>query len=445
MAQVPENLPSRLIHNLIPIPITEATSSRIVIKLIFNKKSIWFSRKKNVKIINISLDFYLQRPLTLSDENFWIILVSGQNGVMKIREITEVLEEWAPKEYAEDFDNVGLLIGLYERDVQKVLITLDTTEAVIQEAITKGCNLIITFHPILFNGVKQLIGHNQIERMVIVAIKNDINIYAIHTNLDNVWDGTSCQIGEHLELVRKKILIPKVGTLKKLTTYVPKGHADRVRKALFDSGGGNMGNYDRCSYNFDGIGSFRGNEDSQPVFGGKNQLYFQEETCINVIFPAHKERHLKKALFESHPYEEVAYEIFDLRNINQHLGMGIIGELQEPMSEITFLTYLKKRMTVPYVRHSRLSGKIIQKVALVAGSGSFALPHAKREGVDLFLTADLKYHHFFEADRQMIIVDIGHYECEQFTKYLLHTYLSKKFPNFAILQSEINTNPIHYL
>lgn len=364
---------------------------------------------------------------------------------MKIREITDVLEQWAPKEYSEDFDNVGLLIGSHERDVQKILTTLDTTEEVVQEAIAKGCNLIVTFHPILFNGVKQLIGNNHTERVAITAIKNDIAIYAIHTNLDNVWNGTNHQICERLGLIRKKILISKVGTLKKLTVYVPKDHAERIRNALFDAGAGNMGNYDRCSYSFDGIGSFRGNEDSQPVFGEKHQLHFQEETCINVIFPAHKERHLKKALFESHPYEEVAYEIFDLRNINQHLGMGMIGELQKPMSEITFLTHLKENMAVPYVRHSRLLGKMIQKIALVGGSGSFALPHAKREGVDLFLTSDLNYHHFFESDRQMIIADIGHYECEQFTKDLLHAYLSKKFTNFTILQSEINTNPVHYL
>ncbi|XOD68019.1 MAG: Nif3-like dinuclear metal center hexameric protein [Flavobacteriales bacterium Tduv] len=363
---------------------------------------------------------------------------------MKIREITEALERWAPKEYAEDFDNVGLLIGSHERDVQKILITLDTTEAVVQEAIAKGCNLIITFHPILFNGVKQLIGYNQTERVTIAAIKNDIAIYAIHTNLDNVWSGTNHQICERLGLIRKKILIPKIGTLKKLTTYVPKDHAERVRKSLFEAGAGNVGNYNHCSYNFDGVGSFRGNEDSQPVFGKKHQLHFQEETCINVIFPEHKERDLKKALFESHPYEEVSYEIFDLRNINQHLGMGIIGQLQPPMSEISFLTHLKEKMVAPYVRHSRLSGKRIQKIALLAGSGSFALPHAKKEGVDLFLTADLKYHHFFEADHQMIIADIGHYECEQFTKDLLRAYISNIFPNFAVLQSEINTNPIHY-
>ncbi|XCI75433.1 MAG: Nif3-like dinuclear metal center hexameric protein [Flavobacteriales bacterium] len=364
---------------------------------------------------------------------------------MKIKEVAQALEQWAPKDYAEDFDNVGLLIGSYEQEVYKILITLDTTEAVIEEAIAKGCNLIITFHPILFNGVKQLIGYNQTERIVVAAIKNDIAIYAIHTNLDYAWNGTNHHICKHLGLIQQKTLIPKAGTIKKLTTYVPKDHAERVRNTLFDAGAGNIGNYDQCSYNFDGLGSFRGNEDSQSVFGKKERLHFEEETCINVIFSAHIERHLKQALFKSHPYEEVAYEIFELQNTDQHIGLGVIGTLQEPMPETTFLMHIKEKMVVPYIRHSPLLGKMIQKVAIVGGSGSFALPHAKREGVDLFLSSDFKYHQFFEGDNQIIIADIGHYECEQLTKDLLSTYLSKKIPKFALSLSEINTNPIHYI
>lgn len=363
---------------------------------------------------------------------------------MKIKTITNALEELAPKNYAEDFDNVGLLIGSYEQNVEKILITLDVTEEVIQEAINEFCQLIITFHPIFFNSIKRIIGYSKDERIAVIAIKNNISIYAIHTNLDNILYGTNYQISNYLELINKKILIPKFGTIKKLTTYVPKDYVNKVRNALFSAGAGNIGNYDQCSYNFDGIGSFRGNKNSQSIFGKKNQLNLQEETCINVIFQTHQEKHIKKILFENHPYEEVAYEIYDIRNSNRYIGIGIVGELKNPMSEIKFLNFLKEKMHLSHIRHSPFLNKNIQKIAFISGSGSFGLSYAKKEDVDLFLSCDFKYHHFFESNKQMLIVDIEHYECEQFTKEILYTYLNQKFPNFAIIQSGINTNPICY-
>lgn len=363
---------------------------------------------------------------------------------MKVKDITDVLEKWAPIEYAESFDNVGLLIGSYEQIIYKIIITLDITENVIEEAIIKNCNLIITFHPIFFEKIKKLVGNTQSERIAILAIKNNISIYSIHTNLDNIWKGTNNNICEKLGLINKKILIPKIGTLKKLITYVPTKYAEYIRNILFKYGAGNIGNYQKCSYNFNGIGTFKGNEYTNPSIGEPNKLNFEEETCINMIFPSYKEFEIKKALFDNHPYEEVAYEIINLENNNQYIGLGMVGELKKSMLDIDFIKFLKKKMLIKYLRHSSLLNKNIKKIAVLSGSGIFALPYAKKEKVDLFLSSDIKYHYFFEADNKMIIVDIGHYECEQFNKELIYTFLKEKFPNFNILQSTINTNPIYY-
>lgn len=363
---------------------------------------------------------------------------------MKVKDITDVLEKWAPIEYAESFDNVGLLIGSYEQLISKIIITLDITESVLEEAIIKNCNLIITFHPIFFASIKKLVGNTKSEKIAIKAIKNNISIYSIHTNLDNIWTGTNDKICKKLELIKKKILIPKIGKLKKLVTYVPKKNAEVLRNILFKYGAGNIGNYEQCSYNFNGIGTFKGNQHTNPSLGKKNKLNFEEETCINMIFPSYKEIEIKKVLFDNHPYEEVAYEIINIQNHNQYIGLGMVGELTNSMLDIDFIKFLKKKMLIQRLRHSCLLGNNIKKIAVLSGSGRFALSYAKKEKVDLFLSSDMKYHDFFEADNRMIIVDIGHYECEQFTKELIYTFLKEKFPNFNIMQSEINTNPIYY-
>lgn len=365
---------------------------------------------------------------------------------MQVKDITNVLEKWAPLEYAENFDNVGLLIGSYEQLISNILITLDLTDSVIQEAKIKNCNLIITFHPIFFENIKKLVGKTRSEKIAIQAIQNNISIYSIHTNLDNISTGTNNIICKTLGLIKKKVLIPKIGTLKKLITYVPKKYAEYIRNILFQYGAGNIGNYEKCSYNINGIGTFQGNEQTNPILGQKNKLNFEEETCINMIFPSYKEFEIKQALFENHPYEEVAYEIINIQNDNKSIGLGIVGELPDSMLDIEFIKLLKKKMFIKYLRHSCLLDKHLKKIAILSGSGRFALSHAKNAKVDLFLSSDLKYHDFFEADNKMIIVDIGHYECEQFTKELISTFLKKKFPNFNfnILQSEINTNPVYY-
>ena len=365
--------------------------------------------------------------------------------IMIVNDIINALEEIAPLHYAEDFDNVGLLVGDKRNDVRGVLVTLDTLESVVDEAIEKNCNLIVSFHPIIFKSLKKINGTNYVERVVIKAIQNNINIFAIHTALDNALQGVSSIICDTLGLKNKRILMPKQGTIKKLTTYIPKKNAENLRKALFAVGAGNIGNYDHCSFNLEGLGTFRGNENSNPTNGKPGELHAEEELQISVTFSKHLESQILKALFENHPYEEVAFEVTALDNYNQNIGMGMIGELEKDMDAIEFLQFVKNKMGASSIRHSKIIKKTIKRVAVLGGSGSFAVPSAKSSGADLLITSDLKYHDFFTAENQIVLADIGHYESEQFTKNFLAHYLSKKFTNFAVVLSNTNTNPVKYL
>ena len=364
---------------------------------------------------------------------------------MKIKEVIKILEDFAPTAYAEDFDNVGLLTGDPETQISNALISLDCLEAVVEEAIDKNCNLIICFHPIIFSGLKKLTGGDYVERTIIKAIKNDIAIFAIHTALDNHYQGVNDMICEKLGLENRKILIPRKDVIRKLTTFVPTSDAQKVRAALFEAGAGSIGNYDHCSYNLKGEGSFRPNDEANPTIGERGQLHFEEETQIGVTFPVHLESKILQQLFAAHPYEEVAYEITRLENAHQQIGMGMIGELASPANEKDFLQQVKSTFECGCIRHSEFRGKEIKKVAVLGGSGSFAIDKAKAAGADVFLTADLKYHDFYKAGKNLLLADIGHYESEQFTKNLLHSYLTKKISNFALILAETNTNPIKYI
>lgn len=364
---------------------------------------------------------------------------------MKIKDVIAQLEELSPLSYSEDFDNTGLLVGDENATVSGILVTLDTLETVVDEAIEKNCNLIVSFHPIIFSGLKKITGKSYVERVVLKAIKNDIAIYSNHTALDNSWNGVNAMICEKLGLKNRSVLIPQNETIKKLITFVPVKDAEKVRNALFEAGGGSIGNYENCSFNIDGKGSFMGNDNSNPVIGKKGETHFEEETQIGITFAKHLQSKILKALFESHPYEEVAYEITTLENQNQYIGMGMIGEFEKAMDETAFLEYLKKNMKTDFVRHSALLKKNIKRVGVLGGSGSFAIDAAKRMGADAFVSADFKYHDFFKAENTILLADIGHYESEQYTKDLIHSFLKKKITNFAVLLSQINTNPISYL
>lgn len=364
---------------------------------------------------------------------------------MKIKDVTTFLEELAPLNYAEDFDNVGLLVGNNQTEVTGILVTLDTLESTIDEAISKNCNLIISFHPIIFSGIKKLIGNNYVEKVVIKAIQNNVAIYAIHSALDNSSEGVSAKIAKVLGLKNTKILIPKKNILKKLTTYIQNNESINLRNALFDAGAGNIGNYDNCSFSISGKGTFRGNEKSNPTLGEKGKMHLEKEVQISVVFEVKNEENILKALNEHHPYEEVAYEIISIENSYQNVGMGVIGELSNPLDERDFLHYLKNAMKTDCIRHSDFINKKIKKVAVLGGSGSFAISAAKKAGADAYVSADFKYHDFFKAENNILLADIGHYESEQFTKNLIVDFLNKKISNFAIILSEKSTNPIYYL
>ncbi len=385
--------------------------------------------------INENLLFFSKREYRIFTLN---------NSFMKIKDVLAILEELAPLSYAEDFDNVGLLVGDKNQDLTGVLVSLDTLEAVVDEAVENNCNLIVSFHPIVFSGLKKITGKTYVERVVIKAIQHNIAIFSVHTALDNSWNGVNDRICQQLQLENKQILLPKKDTLKKLITYVPIDHATTVREALLDAGAGYIGNYSDCSFNIEGTGSFRGDANANPVVGEKGELRFEKEIQISVVYKKHLESQILQALFSNHPYEEVAYEVVAIDNNNQHVGMGMIAEWKEPKSEEEFLSYLKDKMNTACVRHSALSNKPISKVAVLGGSGSFAIQAAIQAGADAFVTADLKYHDFFKAENNILLADIGHYESEQYTKNLLVSFLNKKISTFAVVLSQINTNPITY-
>jgi len=370
---------------------------------------------------------------------------------MIVSDITNLIEQFAPLHFAESFDNVGLLIGNSNQKVSKVLVTLDTLETVVDEAIEKKCNLIISFHPIIFKGLKKINGNDYVERVVIKAIQHNIAIYAIHTALDNHWQGVNHMMCEKLGLINQEILIPKAETIKKLTVFVPNKAFDKVQNALFEIGAGHIGNYENCSFSNQGIGSFKGNDSSDPTVGTKNELHKAEEIQLQLTFSAHLKRKVISTLHKTHPYEEVAYEISTLENLNQKIGMGMIGELPEAIPEEEALQLVKDSFDSKGIRYSAFLNKPIKKIAVLGGSGAFAIKNAMRAKADLFVTADIKYHEFYQAENQLIVADIGHYESEQYTKNLIVTLLRKKISNFAsifnledIILSEINTNPIKY-
>lgn len=363
---------------------------------------------------------------------------------MIIKEVTALLEELAPLAYAEDFDNVGLLVGDLHMEVTGILVTLDTLEHIVDEAIEKNCNLIVSFHPIIFKGLKKLTGANYVERVVIKAITHHIAIYSMHTALDNSLLGVNAKICEVLGITNPKILIPQHGTLKKLTTYVPKEDAEQLKLALFRAGGGHIGNYSNCSFTLEGIGSFKPESQANPTKGQIGEVQQEQETQIHILFPKDKETKILSALFNHHPYEEVAYELHTLENVNHNIGMGMIGELKHPMEERAFLDHLKNKMAVSCIRHSAFLGKKITQVAVLGGSGAFAIAAAQAKGADVLITSDIKYHQFYETEGKLLLADIGHYETEQFTKNLIVDYLTKKIPNFAVALSERITNPIKY-
>ncbi|MDQ6890620.1 MAG: Nif3-like dinuclear metal center hexameric protein [Bacteroidota bacterium] len=362
---------------------------------------------------------------------------------MKISDVVDCLESFAPLSLQEDYDNAGLLIGNSQHVCTGILTTLDVTEELVNEALTKKCNLIVAHHPIIFKGLKRLNGTNYVERTVISAIKNDIAVYAMHTNLDNVIKGVNKKIAEKLNLQNVQILAPKQNFLKKLVTFCPEKNAEEIRNALFGVGG-RLGNYSECSFNMEGLGTYKAESGAKPYIGEIGKRHHENEIRIEVIFPGYRQHEMVNSLKKIHPYEEVAYDIYSLDNTFSETGSGLTGHLHHAISEEELLFTLKNKFKLTAIRHSPFLNKKITKIALCGGAGIFLLPMAKASGAEALITSDIKYHEFFDADSLIFMADIGHFESEQFTIELLADILTEKFPNFAVLKTELTTNPVNY-
>lgn len=364
---------------------------------------------------------------------------------MQIATILDFLESKAPLALQESYDNCGLLLGQREWEARAALLCLDCTPAVVDEAIARECNLIISHHPLIFKGLSSITGKSDVEKAVIQAIRHDIAVYAIHTNLDNVAQGVNAALGACLGLENLEILAPMANKLKKLVTYVPEGHLDTVSQALFAAGAGAIGKYDQCGFTQAGMGSFRARDGASPYVGQLGIKHLEPEQRLEVVVEAHMEQKVVDALLQGHPYEEVAYDLVPLSNVHKCIGSGMVGTLARPMSYDQFAKHLKKSLDIKALRASPSHSLPIHKVAICGGSGVFLMPQAKRLGAQAFVTADAKYHDFFETGPTLSLFDIGHYESERFTIQLLHSWLSEKFPTFAGLITELNTNPVNYL
>jgi dinuclear metal center YbgI/SA1388 family protein len=364
--------------------------------------------------------------------------------MISIKDIINYLEGIAPLAYQESYDNAGLMTGEATTLVKGVLICLDITEAVLEEAQATNCNLIIAHHPILFKPLKKLTGSNHIERCIIQAIRQEIAIYVIHTNLDNVIQGVNQQLAQQLGLQQLKVLLPKPGTWSKLTTFIPHSAVDPVLQALHHAGAGHMGEYSHCSFVSTGDGRFKPSKGANPYIGVPEQIEKVTEYRAEVVFPSHLSQSIVAALKQAHPYEEVAYYIQELENPNPSVGAGMIGEFSQELSSNDFLQYVKNNMKLPYIRHSMPIGRVIKKVAICGGSGGFLIQEAKKQQADAFITADLKYHDFFNAEGSILLADIGHYESEIATKELIYSLLSEKFTSIAFLKCQTTTNPVYY-
>jgi dinuclear metal center YbgI/SA1388 family protein len=363
---------------------------------------------------------------------------------MQVKDVIAAIERFAPPALKADYDNVGLLAGSSDDEVKGVLITLDVTEEVVEEAMANDCNLIVAHHPLIFKGLKNITDKTEAGRILIKSIRNGISIFAGHTNVDSVMEGVSGKMADKLGLVNRSILYPVKNRLLKLAVFVPVDHADKVRDAIFTAGAGVIGNYDSCSYNVSGEGTFRAGENTNPFTGEKGNLHFEKEIRVETVLPDFLKNRVVSAMLQAHPYEEVAYDLYRLENEWPVTGYGIVGELKEPMDEKEFLTLVKSEFNAGCVRHTALLNKQVKKIALCGGSGSELLPQAKAAGADVFITADFKYHQFFDAENDILIADIGHFESEQFTKELFFEILTKNFSNFAVRLSNVNTNPIKY-
>ncbi len=363
---------------------------------------------------------------------------------MNLKEIVSAVDQFAPFSLQEGYDNSGIQYGDPDKEIHKGLVCVDITEKIVEEAKNTGSDLIISHHPLLFKGMKSITGGHYTQRTLVKAIQNDIALLSVHTNLDFVKTGVNRKLAEKLGLSDLSVLDPKPGILKKLVVFCPADHAGKVRDAIFSAGAGYIGDYDCCSFNLEGTGSFRAGDQSNPFVGKIGEVHYEKEIRVETIFPEFIQSQVVDAMINAHPYEEVAFDIYPLENKHEKTGGGMAGFLDEEMPEMLFLEQVKKVLHVPVVRHNGFSDRKLKKIAICGGSGSFLMDAAFRSGADAFLTADIKFHEFFEYQHQMLVADVGHYESEQFTTEILVELLKEKFANFALQISKHSTNPVHY-
>ncbi|QHL86455.1 Nif3-like dinuclear metal center hexameric protein [Nibribacter ruber] len=362
----------------------------------------------------------------------------------QIKEVIQVMERYAPPAYQESYDNASLQVGNPDAQVTGVLVTLDCTEEVVQEALDRGCNFIVAHHPVIFKALKSLTGKTPVERILLKALQHNIAIYACHTNLDHVHNGVNAKLCQKLGIENTRILQPKPQLLTKLETYVPLEDTEKVLDALHAAGAGQIGEYSDCSFRITGTGRFTPSAHANPHIGEPCKTEETIENKIEVIFPSYKQQQIMRALLQAHPYEEVAHYLVALQNENQEVGAGMVGELKEAMTAEAFVQHVKESLEITTFKHTAWPETPIKRVAVCGGAGSFLIQNAKAAGAQVFLTADLKYHEFFDAGTQMALVDVGHYESEVYTKELFYDILIKTFSNFAVNLSYTNTNPVRH-
>ncbi|GAC1602258.1 MAG: Nif3-like dinuclear metal center hexameric protein [Hymenobacter sp.] len=368
-----------------------------------------------------------------------------------VQDLARLLEAAAPLAYQESYDNAGLQCGNPQAEITGVLIALDCTPAVVAEAQRRGCNVVVAHHPVIFRPLKRLTGATEVEQTLIAALKNDVAIYAAHTNLDNVRGGVNDKLAEKLGLTHTRVLAPQSGTLARLITYVPNRPADqqadvagRVLAALYAAGAGQVGQYADCSFRAEGTGTFTPGAGTRPAIGTPHQPETVPELRLEVLLPLHRQAAVLRALRAAHPYEEVAYELIKLENVLSEVGAGLVGTLPTPLAPAAFRALLKARLLVPVVRHSAFANDI-RTVALCGGAGAFLIVAARAAGADAYVTGDVKYHEFFGAEGQLMLCDVGHFESEQFTSEVFQDLLTAGFGRtFAVLIAETPTNPVQY-
>ncbi len=367
---------------------------------------------------------------------------------MTCKEIIKYFEEWAPKEIAWQKDNVGLQVGSLNNKLNNILLCLELHDQVIDDAIKKNCNLIISHHPLLFQPLKKIdLQNDKNSKLIEKLIKNNITLYSAHTNLDFTKEGVSFELAKKLKLNNIDFLVHQNSNQYKLSVFVPVDFVDKVANAIFENGGGRIGEYTNCSFRTKGNGTFKGSGNSNPYLGEKNKIELVEEIKLEVLVDSWKLKKILTAIFETHPYEEVAYDIYPLANSNKNYGAGTIGELDKPMHQKQFLDYVADNLKIKNFRYSKGNNKI-KKVALCGGAGSDLVKDALNSGADAFITADLKYHTFQDANEKILLIDAGHYETEihsldEVKRKLSHYTIGKNI-NTKIFKYEGSTNPIFF-